>query len=469
MQDGVSRAKGPLPTAMPVIRVETNKRMRIFLGVTEISGFYTGLYRGLQQQGCSAVYACNPWSTHSSVTREAVVREQAWPVRLFLFMGACDARVPKNRKLRKVVVRAVNLLTRLPLLIYALLTCRVFIFGFGKPFFHHAELILLRLLGKKIIHVFHGSDNRPPYLDGTLVLNGQPDVLGRLFRRTQKIRRNVKWIERWGHYCISLAQTAHHHARPVLDLLGSTGLSVNAPAADITPAKGPRRLLVLHAPSNPVAKGTERIRGIIRKLQAKGHDFLYEEIIGRPQEDVLRKLAECSFVVDQCYADTPMAGFATEAAHFGKPAVVGGYAVDHARFVSAQNGLPVETYCRPEEMEAMMERLLTDEAFRLEAGRRAAWFVSEHWSVRGVAERFMRIVKGDIPGEWWFDPATLIYSEGCCLDEKDAAEAIRGYVEAWGPSALGLDHNPSLRGAMLAFAGAGCVTSTARPVPILPA
>jgi len=432
---------------------DKQRRGRVFLGVTEVAGFYMGLYRGLKEAGCPVVYACNVWASKPPAAHREIVREQPWPARLYLRTGAWDARVPKQRRFLKLLARVANYLSRLPLFIHALATCRVFVFGFAKPIFHHCELVLLRLLGKKIIHVFHGSDNRPPYLDGTLIYNGQPDVPGRLRRRTRKICSHVKWIERWGHYSISLAQTVHYHRRPVLDLLGSTGLSVNSPTVDSVPTTGPHRMLVLHAPSNPVAKGTERIRAMVRHLQAKGHDLIFEEVIGCSQDEVLRKLQGCDFVVDACYSETPMSGFATEAAHFGKPAVVGGYAVEHVRRISAQNGIPAATYCRPEEMETMMERLLTDEAFRLECGRLASRFVREHWSARGVAERFLRIMDDDIPAEWWFDPATLDYVEGGCLDAPQAAEWVRKFAEAWGAEALGLDHSPRTRAAMLASAG----------------
>jgi len=44
-----------------------------------------------------------------------------------------------------------------------------------------------------------------------------------------------------------------------------------------------------------------------------------------PNHAVLEELGKCDFVIDQAFADYGMAGFATEAAWFGKTAVVGGY------------------------------------------------------------------------------------------------------------------------------------------------
>ena len=52
---------------------------------------------------------------------------------------------------------------------------------------------------------------------------------------------------------------------------------------------------------------------------------------------VLEKMAMSDIVVDQVYCDTPMAGFATEAAINGVPVVVGGYYADvYKRFCLIQ-------------------------------------------------------------------------------------------------------------------------------------
>lgn len=429
--------------------------MRVFLGLTEIAGFYRGLHRGLREIGVDSVYAC---AGHPFGYDGGAEEGEAWPVRWFRRMAQRRLAAAKGGRLRRAVLKVCERLSRVPLMVWALWRCEVFIFGFGSCFFTPRELWFFRLLGRRTIHVFHGSDNRPPYLDGARSEDSSPAGQAAVAECTQVLRARVRAIERWGGPVVTLAQTAHFHSRPVLDLLASTGLAVEAPATGAPRAEAGHRLLVLHAPSHPAAKGTPRIRALVERLRAKGLDFAYRELSGCPHEEVLRLLAECDVVVDACYSETPLSGLATEAAHFAKPAVVGGYAGAHVRRVSAGNGLPVEAYCRPEEMEAMLERLLTDDGFRRECGQRAARFVREHWSVRAVAERFLQIARGEIPAHWWFDPAELDYVEGGCLEAGEAAARVRRLVAAEGEMALGMEHNPRLLAALLAAAGVAKTT-----------
>ena len=58
------------------------------------------------------------------------------------------------------------------------------------------------------------------------------------------------------------------------------------------------------------------------KHNNEGLPLEYVEIVGQPNDIVLAEIARSAFVIDQLYSDTPMAGFAAEAARLGKPAIV---------------------------------------------------------------------------------------------------------------------------------------------------
>ena len=108
-----------------------------------------------------------------------------------------------------------------------------------------------------------------------------------------------------------------------------------------------RLIRILHSPSSPEVKGTYLIRQAINALKAKGYPIDYVEIMGKPNTVVIAELEKCDFIVDQLYSDTPMSGFATEAAFFGKTAVVGGYGWQEVEklFSPNQMKLKIETYC----------------------------------------------------------------------------------------------------------------------------
>lgn len=65
------------------------------------------------------------------------------------------------------------------------------------------------------------------------------------------------------------------------------------------------KIKILHAPSNPILKGTPLVRAAIKKLQIEGYDFEYIELQNRPNEEVLKLLEESNIVLNQFYADMP--------------------------------------------------------------------------------------------------------------------------------------------------------------------
>ena len=71
-----------------------------------------------------------------------------------------------------------------------------------------------------------------------------------------------------------------------------------------------------------------------------------------------------TFEIDQVYCDTPMAGFATEAAWFGKPAVVGGYGFDYLKTYVPEGMWPPSKTCHPDKIENAIESLIVNKVER---------------------------------------------------------------------------------------------------------
>jgi len=62
---------------------------------------------------------------------------------------------------------------------------------------------------------------------------------------------------------------------------------------------------ILHAPSNPIPKGTQLVRAAIKKLELEGYDFEYIEIQNMKNEVVLEHLKTTHIVLNQFYAFSP--------------------------------------------------------------------------------------------------------------------------------------------------------------------
>ena len=65
------------------------------------------------------------------------------------------------------------------------------------------------------------------------------------------------------------------------------------------------KIKILHAPSNPLIKGTPLVRAAIKKLETEGYDFEYIELMNKPNKEVLLMLEKSDIVLNQFYATMP--------------------------------------------------------------------------------------------------------------------------------------------------------------------
>jgi glycosyltransferase involved in cell wall biosynthesis len=343
-----------------------------------------------------------------------------------------------------------------------------FIFGFNSTFFGYRELPLLKVLNKRIVYVYNGSDSRPPYLDGSVMALDRGLTIEQCIAQTRAKKATVRTIERYADAIVANPLSGHLHEKPFVSFL-LTGipypLRQEQPIA-ANEAPGNQPLRILHSPSHPEAKGTPRVRDAIARLQQMGHRIEYVELTGRPNREVLRELARCDFVIDQLYSDQPMVGFGAEAAGFGKPSIIGGYGgAVFAEVIPSDLMAPV-LYCHPDTFEAAVEHLIRDESFRSSLGQRARDFVTTRWSPEQVARNYLRVVNGSVPQDWMFDPGAIDYLDGACMPAERARLIVRKVVTQGGRQALQLADKPRLEHSLVQAAFAD-ISEEARPDLVL--
>jgi hypothetical protein len=204
---------------------------------------------------------------------------------------------------------------------------------------------------------------------------------------------------------------------------------------------------------------------MIQDLQEEGLAIDYVELTGRPNSEVLAELQRCDFVVDELYSDISLAGLGTEAAFFGKPAVVGGYAQQTLQQLAGGSQLPMATYVKPEQAKDMVRRLIVDVRFREECGAAAHRFVHESWAPARMAERFLQIIDGNIPEEWWVEPAAVTYLHGFGATEETRQKVLREVIAAGGRQSLRLSDKPELEQALVDFSVADTAADVPVPIP----
>ena len=274
-----------------------------------------------------------------------------------------------------------------------------------------------------------------------------------VYRRVNEERvKVVRYVERYTDVVINAPPQGQFHSRPYV-----IGLAVGIPVDPVSLA--PRKLVshgsggvhILHSPSFHIGKGTEEIRAAIKSLKEEGMDISYHEISNRPNMEVRQAIVECDFVVDQVYSDSPMAGFAAEAALAGKPAVVCGYYSDFYENDLPEKIRPPSLYCHPRQLKEAIRKLVCDATFRRELGKEAQNFVQSNWSPRKVAERYLLLARGEIPDEWVYSPERNQYFLGMGLEEGALHSLIQDYLRRFGPGGLGLDANLGLREKVVEF------------------
>lgn len=426
----------------------------MFLGLTEIAGYYRNLQRGLAHHGVSAdVVTLFPHALGYELDRD----QGPEVARMVARLRRAFPERPPRRTPRTILT---ELYLRVRLLVWAVPRYDTFVFGFRNTFLNGWDLPLLRLLGKRVVCVFHGSDSRPPYIDRH---NGEdldgPGMATWIRRRRRVVRR----IERWSDAVIVGALTTQLHEGPVVSFQ-VVGVAVPPVPERVREPAHDRPLRVVHAPSHPTAKGTAEIRAAVEALAARGVHIDYRELAGVRNEVVLRELEEADLLIDQVFSDTFLGGLGAEAAAAGCPTVVGGYELDVLADLVPESARPPGYYCHPDQLEDTIAGALRDHAGRVATGEAARRFVAAEWTEPGFGARFLRVLTGDVPPEWMLDPRTLTAVHGCGVDASTARAWIGSVVDAAGPTGLGVDAKPRLRHALLDFLAAGVKVGPLRPM-----
>lgn len=412
----------------------------VFLGPVEIAGYFARLRIGFESLGVRTLYV--DLSDHAFSYSEA-------PTAPF----EVRATIAANRRLEARAAgrgfwKAVSMGARALLLARALLTCDTFVLGSGHTLFGRRELRLIRMLGKKVIVVFFGSEVRPSYLDGVETAASIP-ARDRFVELDHQKRRRIRQLERYATAIISHPPMSQFLQRPYV-----AWLEIGIPTVPVEPRHREQRnaVRILHAPSDTGAKGTEVIRETIARITESGTAIDYTEMQSTANSKVRDALLDADIVIDQLYADTPMAVLASEAAGAGKAAVVGSLDWDTILTDAPRGSIPPTVRCSPEAFEATLRELVTSRTRREAAGKLAGEFVRARWRPEHVAERYLALIGGRAPSSWLRTPAAIRYASGAGLSREQLRSNLR-LMASRSDDPFGVQDKPALEERMLDLAG----------------
>jgi glycosyltransferase involved in cell wall biosynthesis len=420
--------------------------MRIFVGPTEICGIGKGLVKGFVGLGQDAQLIISIKHPFGYGDESNLVI-----IRLWQLLGKWRISIPRKSYLFKSFAVLSHNFVGFGVLVWAVFRFDAFIFLFGQTCTNTIfELILLRFLKKKIVFINMGSDIRPPYLDGVCIL-GQSRGVKRIVKLTSQAKRRAVLHERYADFIVAQPSNAHFYQRKFINWF-SMGVPQAFDAEPCLPKIIRSNFLILHSPSDPAVKGSRIIREVIQELIDDGMPLELVCLNGVSNEEVLKNLKNCDLVVDQLYADIPMGVLGSEAAHFAKPCIIAGYLAGEVRDYIRLEDMPPTLYVKPDMLRDTIKGLIDNQELLLDLGRRARDFVSINWASDTVANRYLKLLRGEVVSEWWFDPNEITYANGYGASKDEISNTIAMIVKVYGKHALQASDKPRLENALLQLA-----------------
>ena len=425
---------------------------KIYLGPHEVAGYLSGLSQGFRTLGLPVTY--NTIFSNKYLYEGEDYSRTCSLIRKFELHQTSIS----SRPLRRVLKGIIRIL-RIYYFLTMLFKHDVFIFIFGISLLkNNKDLPIYKFFNKVVIfHMGMGSESRPPYVNGTQIRLNEDRIKAtqRMVLLSKKKRNSLAFIEKNATVIIGAPLSTSAFASKRMINHFCIGLPVRKieKIFQNSTKEYSEIVEILHAPSNPVAKGSDVIKKVINELKAEGLKIHLTEIVNRPNREVLEAISNSDLIVDQLYSDTPMAVFATEAAGFGKPSVVAGYGFELLDQFIPTDMLPPSYICRPDQIKEAIKTLVVNKKLRQSMGRQAKDFVDSKWTAEEVARKYMYIIEGEVPTTWWFDPESINYPYGAGISKEAIIDNIRAIVSEFGVSGLGLSGRPELEQEYLKIAG----------------
>ena len=421
--------------------------MRIFIGKYEVAGYFKSLKIGFDKINVQADLVLlneHKYYGPSNIKYNYLIR--FWRLSWFY-----RSKTKRKYLIKKSFYFILNEFINFLFIIRSIFLYDIFIFSYGETISNREyEFWLYKLLGKKIIFVFLGSDSRPPYMAAKYI-NDDLEVNYQLLSKATLSQKNkIKRIEKFTDFCINWGPCGQFHEKNFINIF-KLGLPLNIKPVQINDNKN-EIVKILHSPSDSAIKGTKYILNALDLLKKEGILFELNLLSDVCNNEVLKAITKCDFIIDCRFSDTPIGMFGAEAALLGKPTIVGGYLHDNIeKYFNDNESIPPALYVHPNKIKKGIKKMIIDHEFRANLASKTFDFAKKNYTSRHVALNYMKIINENIPNNWWFDPYIIDYFKGS-IPEKKLKEIIFRLVKEKGIKSLQLSDKPKLEKSILDFA-----------------
>lgn len=406
--------------------------MRIFMGLGNTAGYNTKLQKGFDELNIpSYILDLDKDPFQYSNSANLYIR-----LLRYLFHNKMS-----NSLYKKIIFHILYKICLFPIFLWTIVRFDVFIFGYNSSFFKFLDLPILKLLNKKIIYIYFGSDSRPPYMNG-VIIKGKKWSIDKIYKETVKRKKKIKIVEKYADIIINHPACGQFHDKNYINWL-CIGMPTIISKNTIVSTQDNSKILVVHAPSRPLIKGSIQFEKYIKPYIEK-KQIEYVELINKPHKMVLETLQKCDFVLDELYSDSPLGGLSSEAASYKKISIVGGYYHNEMKNDIESKYIPPTLYCLPEEIENNIHMLINNHHMQTELGSKIYDFIEKNWSHQIVAKKILKLIDGTYPLEWIYETKNNSYIYGYGLHRDEIKKSYKQLIDKYGIKALCLNNKPKM-------------------------
>lgn len=270
--------------------------------------------------------------------------------------------------------------------IYAMFKYDIFHFHFGYSLFPFGlDLYFLKKLNKTVVMEYHGSDirwvfnrERPEFLH-------QEELPSFSNRIRKRILRTFKYVDQFILHDYELLEHLPDINKKVFFVPLRIEIGKFIPQYPSVSYKKP---IIVHAPSNSIAKGSKYIIEAIENLK-KRYDFEFILVKDMPQEEAIRVYSRADIIVDQLFAGT-YGVLSIEAMALGKPVIA--YITEEMR-KQFPDELPIVS-ATILTIEEKIELLLNEPQLRHDLGVKGRKYAENYHDYRVIGKKLVEIYSG---------------------------------------------------------------------------
>jgi glycosyltransferase involved in cell wall biosynthesis len=263
--------------------------------------------------------------------------------------------------------------------------------GYDLFHFHYAatmspefsDLEQIARMGKPMIMHHWGNDVRTEQaarMGNPYAYAGDSPPAGEIDRKLRILSAHIKHaiVQDYEVYPYVSQYYEHVHVLPIAFNVQSV--------TPLYPSADTQIPLVIHAPTNPLFKGTAPIEAAVQRLQAEGIRFDYRRIEKMSNEQALQSYRDADIVIDQILCGS-YGMLAVETMSLGKP-VVGFIREDLA---SSFPEVPPIASCHPDSIYTRLKQLILDPALRRRLGEAGRIYAEKYHDAGNVAKQLAGI------------------------------------------------------------------------------